>query len=240
MSYRPGVDRPTFLASLMFPVKLPVRLTKPERANVYGVMLNSQRALDHLGAALHEAPYKAPPSAPILYVKPAITVAGQGVVVDLPAGAESVCVSATLGLIIGQTTRKVSVEEADEHIAGFRIASDLHLPLVDHYRPAFEARCRDNFLPLGPPLEWHPKLKLSTVDIRVYINERQAHERRLDDLVRSPQQLIADVSDFMTLQSGDLLLLGLPHDPPEAGPGARVRIEVPGVGVLSHTIAGAA
>jgi len=37
----------------MFPVKLPVRLTKPERANIYGVILNSQRALDHLGAALN-------------------------------------------------------------------------------------------------------------------------------------------------------------------------------------------
>lgn len=224
----------------MFPVKLPVRLTKPERANIYGVILNSQRALDHLGAALNEAPYKAPPSAPVLYVKPAITVAGPGVAVDLPAGAEHVCVSATLGLIIGQTTRNVSVADANEHIAGFRIASDLHLPITDHYRPAFEARCRDGFLPLGQPLEWNDKFDVSTLDIRVYVNERQVHDRRLDDMVRSPQQLLAEVSAFMTLQPGDLLLLGPPHDPPTAGPGTRVRIEIPGVGVLAHTIGGVA
>jgi len=225
----------------MFPVKLPVRLTKPERANIYGVILNSQRALDHLGSALNEPPYKkAPPIAPVLYVKPAITVAGPGVAVGLPAGVENICVSATLGLIIGQTTRNVSIEEADEHIAGFRMASDLHLPLSNHYRPAFEARCRDGFLPLGPPLEWHEKLKVSNLDIRVYVNERQVHDRRLDDMVRSPQQLVSEVSAFMTLQPGDLLLLGPPHDPPLAGAGARVRIEIPGVGVLTHTIGGAA
>lgn len=47
----------------------------PVRGAVYGTLLNDRGALDALGEAMHDAPYKAPPKAPVLYLKPRNTLA---------------------------------------------------------------------------------------------------------------------------------------------------------------------
>ena len=55
---------------------------------VYGVLLNHRAALEALGAAAHELPYKAPPKAPVLYLKPRNTLVPPGapLCIDDPAG----------------------------------------------------------------------------------------------------------------------------------------------------------
>src|SRR6516225_1614869 len=50
----------------------------PVSGAVYGTLLNDRAALEALGDAVNAAPYKAPPKAPVLYVKPCNTLAGHG------------------------------------------------------------------------------------------------------------------------------------------------------------------
>ena len=68
------------------------------------------------------------------------------------------------------------------------------------------------------------------------INGEQVWQRGFADLVRSPARLLADVTEFMTLSPGDLLLLGPGEGAPLARPGDRVVIEVPGLGRLTHSV----
>ena len=60
----------------------------PPVGTVYGTLLNHRDALAALGDAVHAAPYKAPPKAPVLYIKPRNTLAGHGVPVVVPADAD--------------------------------------------------------------------------------------------------------------------------------------------------------
>ncbi|HLO65222.1 MAG TPA: fumarylacetoacetate hydrolase family protein, partial [Azonexus sp.] len=68
---------------------------------VYGVILNDTVSVQKIGS-LDEAPYKGAPKAPVLYIKPANTRVGCGSTVVLPAGAQSVEVAATVGLVMGR------------------------------------------------------------------------------------------------------------------------------------------
>jgi DNA-binding MarR family transcriptional regulator len=55
------------------------------RGTVYGTLMNFRGELEALGAQMNEAPYKAPPQAPVLYVKPANTWTENGAAIALPA-----------------------------------------------------------------------------------------------------------------------------------------------------------
>ena len=65
---------------------------------VYGVLMNDAAALAALGDSVHHAPYKAPPKAPVLYVKPRNTLASAGTHVRVPADAGKFEIGASLGL----------------------------------------------------------------------------------------------------------------------------------------------
>ena len=67
-----------------------------------------------------------------------------------------------------------------------------------------------------------------------YVNGVEVDRRGFAALVRSAEQLLADVTDFMTLSTGDVLLLGAADSSPLARPGDAVRIEVAGLSSLSY------
>ena len=57
----------------------------PPIATAYGTLLNHRDALAALGDAVHQPPHKAPPKAPVLYIKPRHCLAGHGSAVEVPA-----------------------------------------------------------------------------------------------------------------------------------------------------------
>ena len=89
-----------------------------------------------------------------------------------------------------------------------------------------------------------PRARVSDPDalaIRVFVDGALAQSSTTAEHVRTAARLIADVSDFMTLMPGDLLLTGSAPDGPRARAGARIAIEIDGVGRLeTRAVAGAA
>jgi 5-oxopent-3-ene-1,2,5-tricarboxylate decarboxylase/2-hydroxyhepta-2,4-diene-1,7-dioate isomerase len=181
------------------------------------------------------APYKAAPRAPVLYLKPRNTWARDGVAVAVPADPGEVRVDAGIGLVIGRSATRVDEATALDHVAGWLIASDLTLAHENYYRPAIRQRCRDGFCPLGP-LVRGTGFDAQAATLTVSINGEQVWRRGFADLVRSPARLLADVTEFMTLSPGDVLLLGPGEGAPLARPGDQVCIEVPGLGRLRHSL----
>lgn len=203
---------------------------------IYGVLLNDPAALARLGPALHEPPYKAPPRAPVLYIKTANTRTGEGAAVAVPAEPGRVCVGATLGLVIGHTARRVPAAQALMHVRGYVIASDLTLPHDSVFRPAVRQRCRDGFCPLSTEFDRKLLPDPAVARIAITIDGKLVHRYSLAGLLRPAPQLLADVSEFMTLETDDILLLGAPDAAPLARAGQSVRIEVEGLGALSHSL----
>jgi 5-oxopent-3-ene-1,2,5-tricarboxylate decarboxylase/2-hydroxyhepta-2,4-diene-1,7-dioate isomerase len=187
--------------------------------------------------AFHQAPYKQPPKAPVLYIKPVNTLTGANSGIPLPTGEEKLEMGASLAVVIGKTATRVKAEDAFDYIEGYTIANDVSIPHASVYRPAIKQKARDGFCPIGPWIVSKEDVaNPDQLDIRVYVNGELKQENSTRNFIRPVSKLIEDVTDFMTLRPGDVLLAGVPEGAPLAGKGDRVRIEISGMGALENTI----
>jgi 5-oxopent-3-ene-1,2,5-tricarboxylate decarboxylase/2-hydroxyhepta-2,4-diene-1,7-dioate isomerase len=167
---------------------------------VYGALLNFRREHALWVPRMSEVPYKAPPQAPVLYIKTANTFTEAGHSVALPAG-QPVAVAATLGLVMGDTG-----------VAGAVLFNDVAIVHESYYRPPVKFQCVDGFLGIGP--ECVPLARLGGLDglarlqLELRINGVHRQTTALAELVRDAATLLADVNEFMTLLPGDVLMLG--------------------------------
>jgi len=206
---------------------------------VYGTLLNHEPAIAALDAAAHLPPYKAPARAPVLYVKPRNTLAAHGDAVTVPADAPELEVGASLGIVIGRTACRVSEAQALDHVAGYTLVNDISVPHESFYRPSIRFKARDGFCPIGPVVV--PRAQLPNPDalvVRVHVDGALVHATNTAERRRPVARLLADVTEFMTLSPGDVLLLGVSAGAPRVRAGQQVRIEIEGLGQLdNHFIA---
>lgn len=198
---------------------------------VIGCLMNHLPTLAALGDAAQAAPYKARPKAPVLYVKPRNTLAGDGAVVEISAAAPEIEIGAALGLVIGRTACRVSENEALSYVAGGVIVADLSLPHDSYYRPSVRLKARDGFCPLGPIVA--PMSNPDALSVRVYVDDQLVHQTTTGERIRSAALLLSEVSDFMTLSPGDVLMLGVSLGAPRARAGQSAAVEIDGLGRLN-------
>lgn len=201
---------------------------------VVGALLNDPAELAALGEAAHRPPHKAPPVAPVLEVKPRHTLAGDGAEVVLPAGSEALATGAQLAIVLGRTAHRVAEAGALAHVAGYTVANVFHVPHDSHYRPAARQRARDGFCVLGPAVV--PAGAVADPDalaVTVAVDGTTVQATTTGGRTRGVARLIADVSAFMTLHPGDVLLLGASHGAPRVRAGQSVAVTIAGVGTLA-------
>lgn len=189
-----------------------------------------------MGDQVNVAPYKAPPKAPILYIKPRNTWAQGGDAVVVPADVTELQMGATLGVVIGRTACNVNVSDAMSYVAGYVVMNDISVPHDSFYRPSMRFKCRDGFCPMG---EFVPRENVANPDalaVTVAIDGKVVHQTDTAGRVRSIVQLLADVTEFMTLQPGDILSIGISANSPLAHAGQRVSITISGLGQLENTL----
>ena len=209
----------------------------PQLGCVYGTALNFRSVRSRLEAAFNQPPHNAPPRAPVLYIKPRNTWLAHGLPVRLPGDVAEVEVGATLGILIGRDACEVPAASALDHVAGYTVVNDLTAPHTSLFRPPLRWNARDGFCPLGPWIVPRSALPaIAGLEIRAYVNGELRMRASTADLHREVPQLIADVSEFMTLRAGDLLTIGVPAEPPRASAGDRVAVEVDGVGRLENDL----
>ncbi len=203
----------------------------PVDGSVVGAILNDMRSLEELGSALNEAPYLAPPVAPVLFIKPRSTLCGHRGVVAIPAGASEIEVGASLAIVFSRTAKRLTERDALDAVAGYTVVLDLSLPQDSLHRPAFREKCFDGACPIGPWIVDAAAVHApETLEIVTRINGTAMAWRSLGDLVRPVPNLISAVTAFMTFQPGDVLLTGIAHVLPRAKAGDQVEAEIAGVG----------
>ncbi|QYJ19507.1 fumarylacetoacetate hydrolase family protein [Achromobacter sp. ES-001] len=212
-------------------------LAQPPRT-VVGVALNTRQSLDALGDAVNAPPYKAAPRAPVLYIKPANTYARDGDTITLPADVQEVQVGACLGVVFARRASRVSQADALDYVAGYRVVADLCVPHDSYFRPALKQQCRDGFCPIGDTLApVSPAINPDALDIEVLVDGVVRQRASTADLFRPVARLIADVTEFMSFDAGDILLVGTPHDAPRVRARQRYDIRIAQVGTLGNTLA---
>jgi 5-oxopent-3-ene-1,2,5-tricarboxylate decarboxylase/2-hydroxyhepta-2,4-diene-1,7-dioate isomerase len=200
---------------------------------VYGCLLNFQREWDLWAPRMAQEPHKGPPKAPVLYVKSANTFNPSGTLV-LQDGVQEVDIGATLGLVMGADGTPDSVV----------LLNDWSVPHESYYRPPVKFRCRDGYLGCGsPPVSW-AAVAMESMSITVQLNGQRVQTVQLLGLVRPVARLLADVAEFMTLQAGDVLMLGTDvlanGQRPRARVGDTVCLTAPGFTPWVQTVQGEA
>ena len=194
---------------------------------VYGTLLNFRAEVEALAPQMTQPPYKAPPKAPVLYVKTANTWSPHGSAITVPAGVPEVEVGASIGMVIG----------AEGDVEGFVLMNDLSIPHASFFRPPVKFKCVDGFLGIGPVLRDAQEVAdPAGFRVEVRINGELKQSLDFSQLVRPAQQLLADVGEFMTLAHGDVLMLGCGPGRPLARAGDRIDISAPGFETLSNTL----
>lgn len=195
--------------------------------SIYGVVLNDQMERAALADAFSAAPYVRPPLTPVLYMKPRGCVVSFDASVMLAEDANPVEVAATIGLLFQRDASRTSRDGALETIGAACLALDVTVPHESYYRPPVRHRARDGFLPVGA-FGLFDEMLLER-DIVTFVDGSEVHRWNCGRLVSQTADLIVEISAFMTLRAGDLLLLGLPGDAQFVGPGSLVRAELDGL-----------
>ena len=198
---------------------------------IYGVVLNDRIETDAMSLQFSKRPYRGAPKAPVVYVRPRGCLSAG--TVQMPAGATELTAGATLAMLFRRDAACVSPGAAMDCVGGVALALDLALPRDGYYRPAVAERAGDRLLPLGAFVRPVVPAAIDTL-----IDGKLAHRWLLDRLVRPIEGLIADLSGFMTLKAGDLLLIGLPGDAPRVHTIQSVKVEADGLPTLSARIEG--
>ncbi len=204
---------------------------------LFGVALNYQGLLNQRLAEFEQPPYQKPPVKPVLFIKTPNTRNAHGGVVLQPAG-ERLQPGPALGVVIGQRASRVSLENAMAHVAGYVVVNEFSLPEDSYYRPAVKAKCRDGFCALGPQLVARDQVaNPNQLSLKLFVNGELRQESSTADWVRDIPLLIAEISEFMTLYPGDVLITGTPQGRVDVQPGDQVEVDITGIGRLSNTIA---
>jgi 5-oxopent-3-ene-1,2,5-tricarboxylate decarboxylase/2-hydroxyhepta-2,4-diene-1,7-dioate isomerase len=218
--------------------KKPEQFEAPPRGTVYGTLLNFRGALAALGESVNQPPLKAPPKAPILYIKPRNTFAANGDAVLLPEGVEALEFGASLALVIGRTACRVAERDALDVLAGYAIANDVSVPHQPYYRPSLRFKCRDGFCPIGEFVARAAVADPDALEITVEVDGEIVQRGHTSTLIRPVAKLLAEVTEFMTLSRGDMLLIGVPENAPRLRAGQRATIRIDGIGELhNHVVA---
>jgi 5-oxopent-3-ene-1,2,5-tricarboxylate decarboxylase/2-hydroxyhepta-2,4-diene-1,7-dioate isomerase len=174
---------------------------------------------------------------PTYFMKPVTTLNAHGGTVYRPRGAKYLNYEGEIGVVIGRQARNVSRSEALDYVAGYAPANDVgcHDFRDTDAGSMLRVKGMDGFCPIGPGL-------VSGIDIResilrTYINGKVVQEVSAADMEFGVDFLIADLSRYITLMPGDLILSGTPKNSRPMNLGDVVEVEVTGVGRLKNTIA---
>ena len=178
---------------------------------------------------------------PLVFFKGPGSLIGHRGFTRRPAGVSFMHYECELAVVIGKTARRVKAADAMVHVAGYTVCNDYAVRdyLENWYRPNLRVKSRDGGTVLGPWLvdasdipDPHA-LRLST-----RVNGKLTQQGNTANLINTIPALIEYLSDFMTLQSGDVILTGTPDGVVNVNVGDEVVTEIDGIGRLLNTIVG--
>jgi 2-keto-4-pentenoate hydratase/2-oxohepta-3-ene-1,7-dioic acid hydratase in catechol pathway len=173
--------------------------------------------------------------APILFFKPPSSLIGHQDAIVYPRDATRVEYEGELAVVIGRDARRVTPLEARQAVLGWTCANDVtERDLQGQDKQWWRAKGFDTFAVAGPFLE--TEMPAPEAWIRTRVNGELRQEGQVRDMIRDPFEVISLVSQAMTLQRGDLIMLGTPPGVGELHPGDEVEVEIDGVGYLRNRV----
>jgi 2-keto-4-pentenoate hydratase/2-oxohepta-3-ene-1,7-dioic acid hydratase in catechol pathway/regulator of RNase E activity RraA len=168
------------------------------------------------------------PAFPGYFFKPASSVSTSGTPIERPAGTELLAFEGEIAIIIGSTVRRVAPEEAWAAVSGVTAANDFGVYDLRLSDKGSNVRSKggDGFTPLGPSVLAAGDLDPTALRLRTWVNGELVQEDTSGGLLFPFATLIADLSQQLTLEPGDIILTGTPAGASVVQPGDVVQVEV--------------
>jgi 2-keto-4-pentenoate hydratase/2-oxohepta-3-ene-1,7-dioic acid hydratase in catechol pathway len=153
------------------------------------------------------------PVEPPLFMKATSAIIGPNDDVEIPRGSEKTDWEVELGIVIGDTCRYVSEQEAIDHIAGYCVVNDISERAWQLERGGQwdKGKGCDTFAPIGPWLVTVDEIPgPQQLDLWLEVDGRRYQNSNTKQMIFGVTYLVAYVSRFMTLHPGDIITTGTP------------------------------
>jgi len=168
------------------------------------------------------------PQHPSYFFKPSSSLAPSGSTIERPAGTELLAFEGEIALVIGAPARRVPLERAWDHVDWVTAANDFGLYDLRANDKGSNVRSKggDGYTPIGPGLIDARTVDPTTLRVRTWLNGQVAQDDTSAGMIFPLAQLVADLSQHFTLETGDVILTGTPAGSSVAVPGDVVEVEV--------------
>ena len=175
------------------------------------------------------------PATPLYFMKPVTSVIGPNATIYRPRDHQGrVIFEAELGIVIGKQCSSITADRADEHIFGYTCVNDVTGVEFLFENKAFQQWTRskgfDTFTPIGPCI--NTDIDPSGLRIMAIQNGEGRQDYPVSDMIFSPQQIVAMISEYQTLVPGDLICCGTSVGARTMKPGTEIQVSIPGIGTL--------
>jgi 2,4-diketo-3-deoxy-L-fuconate hydrolase len=187
----------------------------------------------------------APPEHPVLFLKTPNTVGGPDDPVQIPRGSTKTDWEVELAVVIGRRTSYLgSPAESLDHVAGFTVCDDLSeraFQLEVSGGQWGKGKSCAGFSPTGPYLVTPDEVDHTDLRLRSWVNGEPRQDSSTADLIFGVEEIIHELSQYLVLEPGDLVLTGTPEGVGLSGrfpylvAGDVVETEIEGLGRQRHT-----
>ena len=166
--------------------------------------------LDHIRELNNQVPERA-----VIFCKPASSIVGAGEPIQLPAYSNDCQHELELAVLIGKTGKNIPQQHALTHVAGYAVALDLTLrdlqsELKNAGLPWEIANGFDTSCPLSDFTAAAEVGDPNNLRLSLTVNGQLRQEATTAQMMRSVEAIIAEISSYFTLESGDIILTGTP------------------------------
>lgn len=212
------------------------RLTTGEEFAIGKILCIGRNYVDHIRELGNETP-----ATPVIFMKPATAVIGNGDSVVIPAYSDNCHHEAELALLVGKSGKNVAESEALALLAGYGVAIDLTLRDVqDELKkkglPWDIAKGFDTACPLSTFVPAARVADPQELNIRLTVNDELRQNGSTGLMIHPAARLISHLSTIFTLEAGDIILTGTPAGVSRIVAGDRLYAEIPGVGSVTVSV----
>jgi 2-keto-4-pentenoate hydratase/2-oxohepta-3-ene-1,7-dioic acid hydratase in catechol pathway len=177
------------------------------------------------------------PKEPLIFLKPPSSLIENGEAIVYPSISENLHFEGELGLIIGKRAKHVKAADAFDYILGYTCVNDVTARDLQRKDGQWtRGKGCDTFCPVGPRMVGRDELDLSKVRVRTLLNGVVKQDAPVTDLIFPVDVIIEYVTQFMTLEPGDLIATGTPPGVGPMQPGDTVQVEIEGIGILQNPV----
>lgn len=216
--------------------EIEVQTPVADPAKIIGVGLNYR---DHVLEGGYDIPEE-----PMIWAKATSAAHPPNAPVVYPVESEQLDYEGEMAVVIGRKGRRISADDAIDHIAGFTCFNDVSARDIQYaVSQIFRGKGFDTFAPMGPSLATPDSFDHDSASITTRVNGEVRQDSSTAEMLFKATDLVEYISAGMTLYPGDVIATGTPpgvgvhREPPKLlNPGDRVSIEIEGIGTLENPI----